>query len=266
MDSYVCGGCKKAVYTKDSPVECDFCENVFCFKCSEVSTKTQYKKLSTASKEEEGTMWFCIHCRTSVPGVKKMVIRVTKIEETQVNVLERLDKLEEQNDGLDEKIKGAIFEQKEIDNRKLNVMCFGLTESTEETAELRSNDEVSKLKHIITNVLEIPEEDFPFDEAPIRIGKFQENKVRPLRLKARNFELKKKLLQASRTKLKEHTASEYKDLFFKADLTKNQRAEAFARRESRRNANGQGAKKKDGSASNVTEGGGGEPFQALQEK
>ena len=87
-----------------------------------------------------------------------------------------------------------------------------------------------------------------------------------MRFKTKNFELKKKLLQAVRTKLKEHTASEYKDLFFKADLTNNQRAEAFARRESRRNANGQGAKKKDGSASNATESGGGEPFQAPQEK
>ena len=78
-----------------------------------------------------------------------MVVRVTKIEETQLNVLERLDKIEEQNEGLDDKIKGAILEQKEVDRRKLNIMCFGLSESTEEDAEQRNNDELTKIKHII---------------------------------------------------------------------------------------------------------------------
>ena len=67
-----------------------------------------------------------------------MVIRVTKIEVTQSSVLERLDKFEEQNESLDEKIKGAVLEQREIGSRKLNIMCFGLSESTEENAELRN--------------------------------------------------------------------------------------------------------------------------------
>ena len=205
-------------------------------------------------------MWFCIHCRTSVPGVKKMVIRVTKIEETQSSVLERLDKIEEQNEGLDEKIKGAVLEQREIDNRKLNIMCFGLSESTEENAELRSAEELTKVKHIINNILEIPEEDFPLDEAPVRIGKFQQNKIRPLKFKARSFESKKNLLQTSRTKLKDRNNGEYKDLFFKADLTKNQRAEAFARREIRRKANMANLTENDKTSS----GGGGASFQGSQ--
>ena len=256
IESYICGGYKKAIVTKDPPVECDFCDNAYCFKCSEVSTKTQYKKLSTSAKEEEGTMWFCIHCRTSVPGVKKMVVRVTKIEETQLNVIERLDKIEEQNEGLDDKIKGAILEQKEVDRRKLNIMCFGLGESTEEDAEQRNNDELAKIKHIIYNLLEMAEEDFPLEEGPVRIGKFQENKTRPLRFKAQSFECKKKLLQASRTKLKEIGDPQYKNLFFKPDLTKSQRAEAFAKRESRRNTATR-SNKKDELAANVADSRGG---------
>lgn len=206
-------------------------------------------------------MWFCVHCRTCVPGVKKMVVRVTKIEETQSNVIERLDKIEEENEGLDEKIRGVILEQKEIDNRKLNIMCFGLSESTEESAGLRNADEMVKIKHIINDVLEISEDEFSLDEAPVRIGKFQENKIRPLRLRAKSFESKKKLLQTSRTKLKDQNDPDYKDLFFKPDLTKNQRAEAFARRESRRNA-----KKKDEPALDVVESVGGEPFRGSQSK
>ena len=94
--------------------------------------------------------------------------------------------------------------------------------------KLRNAEELTNVKRIINNVLEIPEEDFPLDEAPVRIGKFQENKLiyRPLKFKARSFESKKHLLQTSRTNLKDRNNGKYKDLFFKADLTKNQRAEA----------------------------------------
>ena len=70
--------------------------------------------------------------------VLKLVISVTKIEVTQSSVLKRVDKFEEQNESLDEKIKGAVLEQREIDSRKLHIMCFGLSESTEENAELRN--------------------------------------------------------------------------------------------------------------------------------
>ena len=71
IDSYSCNDCKKTVYTNDTPVQCDFCDHVYGFPCSEISTKTQYKKVCIAAKEEDGTMWFCKHCRASVPGVKK---------------------------------------------------------------------------------------------------------------------------------------------------------------------------------------------------
>ena len=95
----------------------------------------------------------------------------------------------------------------------------------------------------------------------MRIGKFQQNKIRPLKFKARSFESKKNLFQTSRTKLKDRNNGEYKNLFFfKADLTKNQRAEAFARREIRRKANMANLTKKDETSS----GGGGTSFQGSQ--
>ena len=62
-------------------------------------------KLCIVAKEEDGTMWFCKHCRTSVPGVKKMTIRVTKVEETQSHVLKRLDNLEKQLKALMRKLR-----------------------------------------------------------------------------------------------------------------------------------------------------------------
>ena len=83
-------------------------------------------------------MWFCYHCQTSFPGVRKMVCRVTKIEQKQVDLDEkqeaigkRLDELE--NSGIDSKIREALLEQKERDIRNLNLMVFGLPESDRNT-------------------------------------------------------------------------------------------------------------------------------------
>ena len=249
------------MYSSDPPVQCDFCDNVYCYKCSDISSKAQYKKLCIVAKEEDGTMWFCRHCRTSVPGVKKMTVRVTKVEETQSQVLKRLESLEKTTEGIDEKIKEAMQEQKEVDIRKLSVMCFGLRESTEESQEERISEETEKLKRIITYDLELTEDDFPLDGfKPIRIGQPKPNRVRPIRFEAKTVAGKKKLLQMARTKLKDSRDPECKDLYFKPDLTKKQRAEAFTKRERRRaeNVENQNIGAAEGGA------GGGEPFHGSQ--
>ena len=251
LDSFKCYDCKKTIYTNDTPVQCDFCDNVYCYKCSDISSKAQYKKLCIVAKEEDATMWFCKHCRTSVLGVKKMTIRVTKVEETQSHVLKRLDNLEKTTEGIDEKIEVAMQEQREMDVRKLSIMCFGLKETTDDDHA----DDTSNLKHIIYDVLEIPEDDD--DIKPIRIGQLKPNKVRPLRFEAKAFVGKKKLLQMARIKLKGSSDPELKELFLKPDLTKKQRAEAFAKRESRRSENAEGAAIEDG-------GGGRGPFPGSQ--
>ena len=76
-----------------------------------------------------------------------------------------------------------------MDVRKLSIMCFGLKESTDDNRA----DDTSKLKRIIYNVLEIPEEDLSFEDIrPIRISQLKPNKVRPLRFEAKTFVGKKK--------------------------------------------------------------------------
>ena len=50
----------------------------------------------------------------------------------------------------------------------------------------------------------------------------------------------------ARTKLKGSSDPKLKELFFKPDLTKKQRAEAFAKRESRRSENADGAAEEGG--------------------
>ena len=109
-----------------------------------------------------------------------------------------------------------------MDIRKLNIMCFGLKESTEENVDIRNEAEKANLSHIIhdADVLEVSVKDFSVDGSLVRIGTFDENKTRPLRFKARTFESKKKLLETARNKLKNQDDPELKDVFFKPDLTK----------------------------------------------
>ena len=80
--------CKKMVYSVDSPAVCDFCENKYCFMCSTVSSKEDSQQLGSC-KNENGMLWFCSHCRISFSGVKKMLCRVTKLEQTQAEFTEK---------------------------------------------------------------------------------------------------------------------------------------------------------------------------------
>ena len=54
---YTCSDCKRTVHTRDLPVECDFCENLYCFKCSKIESKETYK---TFGSKDDGMLWFVI--------------------------------------------------------------------------------------------------------------------------------------------------------------------------------------------------------------
>ena len=62
-------------------LQCNVCDNTFCYKCTRVSAKS-YDAICISS-QEEGIQWFCIHCRISFNGVTKMTKKVYKIEQTQ---------------------------------------------------------------------------------------------------------------------------------------------------------------------------------------
>ena len=67
--------------------------------------------------------------------------------------MKRLDNLEKTTEGIDEKIKVAIQKQRDMDVRKLSIMCLGLREPTDDNHA----DDPSNLKRIIYDVLKIPE-------------------------------------------------------------------------------------------------------------
>ena len=235
---FECKDCKKVIHSRDSPAECGFCENNYCFKCSKVESKEAYKRLGS-EKDEDGIMWFCYHCRTSFSEVRKMVCRVTKIEQKQVDLEEkqgafdkRLEELE--SVGIENKVKEAITEQKERDIRKLNIMVFGLPESDRDTSEERNSNDQDRILNIASTVMELENPRLMFTSKPIRIGVRNPGKCRPLRLTIDSLENKKKIIEAARLKVKYTDDEIAKNVYFHPDLTKKQRNEAFAGTESRR--------------------------------
>ena len=195
-----------------------------CFKFSKVESKEAYKRLGS-EKGENGIMWFSYHCRTSFSGVRKIVCRVTKIEQRHVDLEEkqeafdkRLNELE--SVGIENKVKEAITEQKERDIRKLNIMVFGLPESNRNTPDERNSDDQDRILNIASTIMELENARLMFTSKPIHIGVRNPGKCRLLRLTIDSIENKKKIIEAARLKVKYTDDEIAKNVYFHPDRTK----------------------------------------------
>ena len=61
-ESDECIECNTQLKNSDKSLQCVFCDNCFCFKCTRVSNKS-YEAL--CKSQNEGLSWFCVHCRIS---------------------------------------------------------------------------------------------------------------------------------------------------------------------------------------------------------
>lgn len=138
-----CADCERDLEGDDRALQCDFCDNWFCNEnCLKFSKYDSIRK----SKNSDGIRCFCKHCRISFPATKKFVARLADLEEKQSKLEKALKYLKSksvteysqrqnpQNAGnLENLVNQVIEEQKEREARKLNVVCFGLPESKEES-------------------------------------------------------------------------------------------------------------------------------------
>ena len=130
-------------------------------------------------------------------------------------------------------IKEEIAEEKEIESRKLNVMCFNIPES--KRSDVKNEDKDFLINLLDTKLSYSLGEDDKIK--PVRSGKRSESmnqsyKCRPLRFSVRSFQVKRELLKASMS-LRETNDEMFSNIYFTPDLTKCQRAEAFKLREER---------------------------------
>ena len=133
-------------------------------------------------------------------------------------------------------IKEEIAEEKEIEGRKLNALCFNIPESKRSDVKVRQNEDIFFINLLDTKLsYSLREEDII---KPVQLGKRSESmnqslKCRPLRFSERSFQVKRELLKASMS-IRETNDEMFSNLYFTSDLTKCKRAEAFKLREERR--------------------------------
>ena len=80
----------------------------------------------------ESLMWFCNSCLTTFPVVKKMMIKVTNLEEKYDKLYERVTKIEKQPnnfENIEEIVRQEVREVRDIEARRLQLICFNLPEN-----------------------------------------------------------------------------------------------------------------------------------------
>lgn len=132
----------------------------------------------------------------------------------------------------------VLFEQQDRESRKLNVVCFGLNESVGDSPETRKADDKDRIEEVVHNVMSL--QDVQTSEL-IRLGRYEEgrSRPRPIKFTVESVAIKQKIIEKSRTLVKDSRLEICRNLFFQSDLTKKQREEEYKRRVERRSRNDQ---------------------------
>lgn len=234
-ESAPCHGCNKMLSKNGNGICCNFCEHWYCLTCSKLK-RMVYQALKDSP---DSLMWFCLSCLTAFPGVKKMMVRVTPLEDKCEKLEERVGKLEREPtaiDNIQEIVRQEVREIKDIEARKLQMVCFNLPESQSEDQENRIIEDQTNLKTVIDEDMHLHEKGIEVDNL-VRLGRRNAEaaegssvKPRPLRFKVRTFENKRHILQGNSV-LKNHDDVNKSKIFITPDLTQKQREESFKLRE-----------------------------------
>ena len=103
--------------------------------------------------------WFCENCIRCIPRVQKLLIRVGNVEAKYEDLEERVHKIEDEKiskDDVKTVVKEELLEQKEVEKRKLNVMCFNIPESKNESIPDRQNEDKNFLMKLFETKMNNP--------------------------------------------------------------------------------------------------------------
>lgn len=248
-----CRDCKTTLTNGDQAVQCDSCSNWYCIRCTKISAKT-YQALT--SSKDDGVMWLCSHCRISMPGFSKLVNRLGKLENSHKQLMEDIQKIKntepidrQTNENsvtkeyVENSIQDALTEQRLREEKKKNIMIFGLKESTKPLEE-RKADDISCVNKIIKDVMG---DDAVVVDRLVRVGRFDPEqgagnsdgnsrpKARPIKIFMPDLDSKMRVLNALRLMVNNDRQGRFKYMYCQPDLTIKQRVEARKRYQDRAN-------------------------------
>ena len=217
----VCSTCENMLSDDDPSIQCELCESWFCLECTEMSQGFYNELVSSA--HSDNVIWYCNGCRRAIPGVRKVLNAVSSIHTLQESMNKRLINLEEKVNSkpselsMDYKIDQAMFDLKEREKRKNNVIIYNLPEPQAEDNETKLEQEKQKIDQICDHV----EITTGFESAS-RLGEKRDDaaKPRPLKVVLADESSKQKLLKKSES-LK--NVEELKKVHVTPDYTHRQR-------------------------------------------
>ena len=160
-------------------------------------------------------MWFCKACITALPGLKKLLVRVTACENVQNEIKQRITQLEQKEKAtniksidfdkrlmtlesqdpnkdippsiegiLSDVVDNVLSERADQEKPKLNLICINMKESNKDLSSERREEDSDNLRYILMEQLGIDPNIETSDL--VRLGKRntgEQTRVRPLRLR-----------------------------------------------------------------------------------
>ncbi len=198
-----CPVCGNPVSDEDKGIECDVCHNWWHAVCANLTIK-EYEVITKKSKH----LRFC--CDNCVEKDKPsenalqtqlamMTAMFTTMQQTQLKILDRLEKLETNQkvdskieDMVDSKIKEAITDSREREERKLNLIITNIREPEGSCVEVKRQRDMEEANRLIE---EITEEKINISD-PVRLGRVNiGTRSRLLRITVESEESKFKILR-----------------------------------------------------------------------
>ena len=134
-------------------------------------------------------------------------------------------------------VQEEVAELKEIESRRLNMICLNLPESKKIDLSERKQEDNELLVNLLQNRMEVDTDEITIDKL-VRLGRSDSKngaiKCRPLRFTVNSFEHKRQILKASSLLRNSPTDDVFSNVYFTPDLTKNQRKVAYKLRVERR--------------------------------
>ena len=231
-----CVDCKKLFEKQQKKIECGFCEMFYCNICSGLN-RNAFDALSTCVNAS----WYCTHCAHAVPGVQKLLVRVGNVEQKYEKLNTRVESLENRDSSSSENVKELILEEmtelKEIEGRRLNIICLNLPESKQLESADRQLEDREFLTNMFDSKMNLNVHAIQVNKL-IRLGRRVINKdgiikPRPLRFTVDIFDHKRQILKAN-SLLRDSDDLIFNNIYFTPDLTKIQRQKAYDLRVERR--------------------------------
>ena len=204
---WCCAACDNALEENEHAIECHMCKRWSHKTCTELSD-AEFRVLERGG---ENLLWQCTNCvKAGVPAneqASRTEVKLDMIIRMFEHMLNRLDKLEQSNTGtnlaidnkieeaVDKKVTDIMQENRDRDERKLNIIIANLPESEAGSHEDKKQDDKNRVRQLVAKICDVAGGDIdnPARLGPIYIGR--NARPRLLKMTVKSAEAKEQIMR-----------------------------------------------------------------------